>query len=69
MASIKQADEDDEDGMTLPDLSVAESADVLTDLKEDFDEEELYWGRPTDEFLEESFFDFSYLDGYKEKER
>ena len=70
-ASIEKPkdDEDEEGGMTLPDVSVAESADVLLDVKEHFDETELYWGRPTDEFLEDRFFDFSYLDGYKEKER
>jgi len=64
-----EADEDGEGVMVLPEVSVVEFVDVLADLKYHFDRAELYWGHPTHEFLEDSFFDFSYLDGYTEKER
>jgi flagellar protein FlaI len=44
---------------------------VIEELKEYFkDTEEAYpWGNPSEDFLEEDFFDFSYLDDHEEVER
>ncbi len=66
---IDEGTEESEEGKVLPSITTPdESADVVPDLKEFFDGTDLYWEKPTDEFLENSFFDFSYLDDYTEKE-
>ncbi|MDZ7688267.1 MAG: type II/IV secretion system ATPase subunit [Halobacteriales archaeon] len=53
----------------IPDVGSRE--EVVEELKEYFEttEETYPWGDPSDEFLEESFFDFSYLDEHEEVER
>ncbi|MDY7081625.1 MAG: type II/IV secretion system ATPase subunit [Halobacteria archaeon] len=52
---------------------VGELNPVVDEVKEYFDNFEetdgLRWGRPSDEFIEDNFFDFSYLDDYTEIER
>lgn len=61
---------EEESEKVLPDLSIVEeSAEIIPDTKRYFEETDLYWGHPTEAFLEEDFFDFGYLKDYTEKER
>ncbi|WP_255148909.1 type II/IV secretion system ATPase subunit [Halorarius halobius] len=61
-------DDPDVDLESLPDQSTIREA-ILSDVQAHFADHDGRFDAPDDSFLEESFFDFSYLDRYEEVER